>query len=160
MEEHLMSNLNPAPQGYHTVQPYLQIRGASEAIEFYKKVFEATERMRMATPDGRIGHAEIIIGDSCIMLADEATDRQVYSPPQLGGSPVSIMLYVDDCDATYQRAVEEGAKSLREPADQFYGDRSAGIEDPFGHRWWIGTHIREVSAQDLKAGMAAQKAPK
>jgi PhnB protein len=102
-----------------------------------------------------IGHAEIIVGDSCIMLADEATGCEVSSTGHPGGSPVSIMLYVDDCDATYKRAVEAGARSLREPADQFYGDRSAGIEDPFGHRWWLGTHIREVSEQELQTGMKA-----
>lgn len=145
-----MSKVKAIPDGYHTVQPYLHIRGAAEALEFYKKAFAATERMRMPQEDGRIGHAEIQLGDSVIMLADEFPDKQIYSPKHFGGSAISIMFYADDCDATYKQALAAGAKSLREPADQFYGDRTAGVEDPFGFQWWIQTHIKDVSIEELQ----------
>ena len=145
-----MSPIKAIPDGYHRIQPYLYIRGAAEAIDFYKKVFGATERMRMPQPDGRIGHAEILFGDSVIMLADEHPEKEIHSPKHFGGSPISIMLYVEDCDAVYQQALSAGAKSLREPADQFYGDRMAGIEDPFGFQWWLGTHIKDVSMEELQ----------
>lgn len=148
-----MPQVKPIPDGYHSIQPYLHIRGADKAIEFYKKAFGAIERMTMAQPDGRIGHAELVFGDSCVMLADEAPERNVFSPQHFGGSAVSIMLYVQDCDATYKQALAAGAKSLREPADQFYGDRSAGVEDPFGFQWWLGTHVRDVSAEEMQAEM-------
>jgi PhnB protein len=145
-----MSPIKAIPDGYHRIQPYLYIRGAAEAIDFYKKVFGATERMRMPQPDGRIGHAEILFGDSVIMLADEHPEKEIHSPKHFGGSPISIMLYVEDCDAVYQQALSAGAKSLREPADQFYGDRMAGVEDPFGFQWWLGTHIKDVSMEELQ----------
>ncbi|WP_158751212.1 VOC family protein [Acidobacterium sp. S8] len=145
-----MSQVKPIPDGYHSIQPYLHIRGAAEALDFYKKAFGATERMRMPQQDGRIGHAELEIGDSVIMLADEFPEREIYGPKHFGGSAASIMLYVENCDAVYQHALAAGAKSLREPADQFYGDRSAGIEDPFGFQWWIGTHIKDVSLEELQ----------
>ena len=145
-----MSPIKAIPDGYHSIQPYLYIRGAAEAIDFYKKVFGATERMRMPQPDGRIGHAEILFGDSVIMLADEHPEKEIHSPKHFGGSPISIMLYVEDCDAVYQQALSAGAKSLREPADQFYGDRMAGVEDPFGFQWWLGTHIKDVSMEELQ----------
>lgn len=145
-----MSPIKAIPDGYHRIQPYLYIRGAAEAIDFYKKVFGATERMRMPQPDGRIGHAEILFGDSVIMLADEHPEKEIHSPKHFGGSPISLMLYVEDCDAVYQQALSAGAKSLREPADQFYGDRMAGIEDPFGFQWWLGTHIKDVSMEELQ----------
>lgn len=150
-----MAKVKPIPDGYRSIQPYLHVRGASDAIEFYKKAFGAKERMRMPEPSGRIGHAEIEIGDSCIMLADEYPEKQIYSPKHLGGSAVSIMLYVQDCDATYKQALAAGAKSLREPADQFYGDRMAGVEDPFGFQWWIGTHIKDVSPEEMQAATQA-----
>ncbi|HZU09768.1 MAG TPA: VOC family protein [Pseudacidobacterium sp.] len=146
-----MSPVKPIPDGYHSVQPYLHVRGAAEAIEFYKKAFGAKERMRMPAPDGRLQHAEIEIGNSCIMLADESPDKQFYSPKHLGGSSVSIMLYVKDCDAIYKQALQAGAISLREPADQSYGDRMSGVEDPFGFQWWIATHIRDVSLEEMQA---------
>lgn len=149
-----MSQVKPIPDGYHSVQPYLHVRGAAEAIDFYKKVFGATERMRMPQADGRIAHGEIQIGDSCVMLADEYPEKEIYSPKHFGGSAVSIMLYVDDCDATYKQALASGAKSLREPADQFYGDRMAGVEDPYGFQWWLGTHIKDVSMEEMQATMA------
>jgi len=148
-----MSQVKAVPDGYHSIQPYLHIRGAAEAIDFYKKAFDATERMRMPQGDGRIGHAEIQIGDSVIMLADEFPEKDIYSPKHFGGSAVSIMLYVEDCDATYKQALNAGAKSLREPADQFYGDRTAGVEDPFGFQWWLGTHVKDVSMEDMQAAM-------
>ena len=137
------------PDGYHTVQPYLYFKNAAEAIAFYTKVFGASERMRMPDKNGRIMHAEISIGDSCIMLADESEAFGAYSPEHYGGAPMSLMIYVDDCDAIYKRALDAGAKSLREPADQFYGDRMAGVADPFGFHWFIGTHIKDVSMEEM-----------
>jgi PhnB protein len=148
-----MSAVKPIPHGYHSIQPYLYIRGAADAIEFYKKAFGATERMRMTHADGGIGHAELQIGDSCIMLADESPEREIYGAKHYGGSPISLALYVADCDATYTQALAAGAKSLREPDDQFYGDRMAGVEDPFGFHWWIGTHVRDVSPKEMQAVM-------
>ena len=138
------------PDGYHTVQPYLYFKNSAEAIAFYSKVFGATERMRMPDKDGRIMHAEINIGDSCIMMADESPAVGAYSTEHYGGAPMSLMIYVDDCDAIYKRAIDAGGKSLREPADQFYGDRMAGVADPFGFHWWIGTHIKDVSLEEMK----------
>jgi len=146
-----MSPVKPIPDGYHSIQPYLYIRGAAKAIDFYKKALGATEIMRMPAPDGRLMHAEIRIGDSVVMLADEHPERQVYSPAHFGGFTSSLMLYVANCDAVYQQALAAGAKGVREPADQFYGDRMAGIEDPFGHQWWIATHIKDVSPEEMKA---------
>jgi len=138
------------PDGYHTVQPYLYFKNSAEAIAFYSKVFGATERMRMPDKDGRIMHAEINIGDSCIMMADESPAVGAYSTEHYGGAPMSLMIYVDDCDAIYKRAIDAGSKSLREPADQFYGDRMAGVADPFGFHWWIGTHIKDVSLEEMQ----------
>ena len=140
----------PIPDGYHSVQPYLYFKNASDAIAFYAKAFGATERLRMANKDGRIGHAELELGDSCIMMADESAAVGAYSPEHYGGVPMSLMIYVEDCDVTYQRAIAAGAKSLREPADQFYGDRMAGVADPFGFHWFIGTHIKDVSKEELE----------
>ncbi len=151
-------SVKATPDGYHSVQPYLHIRGAAAAIDFYKKAFGATERFRMDQPDGKIGHAELELGDSVIMVADEAPERGIHGPAHFGGSPVSIMFYVEDCDTIYQQSLAAGAKSLREPADQFYGDRSAGVEDPFGFQWWLGTHVKDVSMQEMQAVMAEQKA--
>jgi PhnB protein len=150
-----MSHIQPIPEGYHSVQPYLHIRGAAKALDFYQKAFGATEKLRMPQDDGLIGHAEIQIGDSVIMLADEKPESGIYSPTHFGGSAVSIMLYVENCDATYKQALAAGAKSLREPADQFYGDRMGGVEDPFGFQWWIGTHIKDVSMEDMQQAMHA-----
>jgi len=141
------------PDGYHSVQPYLYFKNAAEAIAFYTKVFGATERMRMPGKDGRIMHAEISIGDSCVMMADENADVGAYSTEHFGGAPMSLMIYVEDCDAVYKQAIAAGAKSLREPADQFYGDRMAGVADPFGFYWYIGTHIKDVSMEEMKQHM-------
>ena len=144
-----MANANTIPDGYHSVQPYLILKNAAGAIDFYIKAFGAKERLRMEK-DGRIGHAEIEIGDSCVMLADQHPEIGAYSPEHYGGSPVSLMVYVGDCDAVYAQALAAGAKSEREPTDQFYGDRMAGVLDPFGYRWYIGTHIKDVSKEELE----------
>jgi PhnB protein len=144
-----MANVKPIPDGYHSVQPYLILNNAAAAIDFYTKAFGAKERMRMEK-DGRIGHAEIEIGDSCVMLADEHPQIGAYSAAHYGGSPVSLMVYVTDCDAVYAKALAAGAKSEREPADQFYGDRMAGVVDPFGFKWWLGTHVKDVSKEEMQ----------
>lgn len=142
--------VKPIPDGYHSVQPYLILDGAAKALEFYKKAFGAKERLRMKEANGRIGHAEIEIGDSVIMMADENPQIRAFSASHYGGSPVSLVLYTKDCDAMYRQAVAAGAKSIREPADQFYGDRMAGVQDPFGLQWHIATHIRDVSKEELE----------
>jgi len=141
------------PDGYHTATPYLIVKGAAQAIEFYKKAFGATELFRMGGPDGRVGHAEIKIGDSVIMLADEAPDMGYRSPSSLGGAAVSTMLYVEDVDDRFDRAVAAGAKVQRALANQFYGDRSGTIEDPFGHVWTIATHVEDVPPDEMKRRM-------
>ena len=151
----MTSKPKPVPDGYHTATPYLIVNGAAQAIEFYKKAFGATELMRMAQPGGKIGHAEIKIGDSPIMLADESPDVGARSPQSIGGSPVSIMLYVEDVDKIFSQAVAAGAKVKRPVADQFYGDRTGGIEDPFGHLWYIATHKEDVSPEEMRKRAAA-----
>jgi len=145
----------PIPDGYHTATPYLIVNDAAGAIEFYKKAFGATEVMRMAQPNGKIGHAEIKIGDSPIMLADESPEMGARDPKAFGGSPVSILLYVEDVDTTFSRAVAAGAKVQRPVADQFYGDRTGGVEDPFGHVWYIATHTEDVSPEEMSRRAAA-----
>lgn len=140
----------PIPEGFQGATPYLCCKGAAGAIEFYKKAFGATEVMRLAEPGGRIGHAEIKIGAAIVMLADEYPEMDVRSPLTLGGSPVTIHLYVDDVDALARRAVEAGAKLLRPVEDQFYGDRSGRLSDPFGHVWIISTHTEDVSPAELQ----------
>jgi PhnB protein len=151
----MTSKPKPVPDGYHTATPYLIVKGAAQAIEFYKKAFGATELMRMPQPGGKIGHAEIKIGDSPIMLADESPDVGARSPQSIGGSPVSIMLYVEDVDRIFSQAVAAGAKVKRPVADQFYGDRTGGIEDPFGHLWYIATHKEDVSPEEMRKRAAA-----
>ena len=137
------------PDGYHTATPYLIIKGAASAIEFYKKAFGATELMRMAQPDGQIGHAEIKIGNSPIMLADENPAMGYRGPHALGGTPVGILLYVDDVDKMAAQAIAAGAKVERPVTDQFYGDRSGTFTDPFGHTWTIATHKEDLSPEEL-----------
>jgi PhnB protein len=141
--------VNPVPEGYPQVSPYLVVEGATRAIDFYTQVFGMTERMRMPGPDDTVGHAELELGDSLIMLADEFPDMGAVSPKTVGGTPVSISIYVDDVDATVDRAVESGATVLRPVQDQFYGDRVGQIEDPFGHHWHVATHVEDVAPEDM-----------
>ena len=146
----------PIPQGYHSVTPYLILNSASDAIAFYKKALGADEVMRIEDPGGKVHHAEIKIGDSRIMLADEHPEIQALSPKTVGGSPVSIHLYVADVDGAVERAVAAGAKLVRPVADQFYGDRVGGIEDPFGYRWFIATHKEDLTMDEIRRRAAAQ----
>ena len=145
----------PVPDGYHPVTPYLVVDGAAKALEFYGRVFGATERMRMPGPGGKIGHAEIRIGNALLMLADEHPESGHRSPQTLGGSPVTLHLYVQDVDAVTKRAVAAGATVVRPVADQFYGDRSGQIEDPFGHRWILSTHKEDVTPAEIERRYAA-----
>ncbi len=143
------------PEGYHSVTPYLVVDGAAEALEFYKKAFGAKEVMRMPGPGGRIAHAEIKIGDSHVMLADEHPEQGHRGPKSIGGTPVGIMIYVEDVDAVFAAAVAAGAKETRPVEDQFYGDRSGHITDPFGHNWMIATHIEDVSPEEMDRRLKA-----
>lgn len=146
-----MNQAKKIPQGYHSVTPYLIVKNASEAIEYYKKIFSAKEHGRMMTPDGkRIAHAEIEIGDSKIMLADEFPEMNSLSPESIGGSPVGLFLYVEDVDKIVNNAINQGAKELVKVEDQFWGDRYGSIEDPFGHRWSIATHIKDLTEEEMK----------
>ncbi len=143
------------PDGYHTVTPYLIIKGAAAAIDYYKLAFGATELVRMTDSRGRISHAELKIGDSMIMLADEHPEMGFRGPGTLGGTTISIVLYVEDVDAVFNRAIKGGARSQRPVVDQFYGDRMGTLEDPFGHVWTVGTHVEDVSPQEMRKRMAA-----
>jgi PhnB protein len=138
------------PDGYHSVTPYLIVKGGGDAIDFYKRAFGAIEQMRMASPDGRIGHAEIKIGDSVIMLADEHPELGHRSPQSLGGAGVSLMVYVDQVDEVFKQAVASGAKELQPLKTQFYGDRSGTLQDPFGHQWTLATHIEDVAPDEMR----------
>jgi PhnB protein len=154
--------VKPVPDGYHSVTPYLIVKGAARAIDFYKQAFGATEIMRFPGPNNMVMHAEIKIGDSVVMLADEQGNpggAQYRSPQSVGGSPVSLMVYVPDVDKTYKQAVSLGAKSTREVQDQFYGDRSGNLVDPFGHIWTVATHVEDVSEEEMKRRMAALPKP-
>jgi PhnB protein len=154
-----MSNkVEPIPKGYHTVTPYMIIDGAAAAIEFYKQAFGATELFRMDGPEGKVGHAEIMVGDSHIMLADEHPAMNALGPKTIGGAAIKLMIYIEDVDAVVDRAVTAGAKIIRPVADQFYGDRTGGIEDPFGHVWYVATHIEDVSLEEMEKRAAAQGA--
>lgn len=141
--------VKPIPDGYHTVTAYLIVKDAARALEFYKKAFSATELMRLPGPDGKVMHAEIKVGDSPIMLADEFPEMGARSPQSLGGSPVSILLYVEDVDARFNQAIAAGATVQRAVRDQFYGDRSGTLVDPFGHVWSIATHTEDVSPTEM-----------
>lgn len=147
--------VKPIPEGYHTATPYLIVDGASAALDFYKRAFGAQELFRMPTPDGKVGHCEMQIGSSRLMMADENPQMGAKGPKAYGGSPLSLMLYVEDVDAFVKRAVDAGAKIDRPIADQFYGDRSGGIVDPFGHRWYIATHKEDVSPEEMDRRMKA-----
>jgi PhnB protein len=141
--------VNPIPDGYPRVTPYLIVDGAAAAIDFYTSVLGATERMRMGGPEGKIGHAELEIGDSVIMLADEHPEMDAIGPKTVGGAPVSMHVYVEDADVVFGRAIEAGAKVLRAVEDKFYGDRSGGFEDPFGHHWHVATHVEDVPPDEM-----------
>jgi PhnB protein len=149
----------PIPEGYHTATPYLAVDDAAEAIEYYTKAFGAKERVRMETPDGKIGHAELEIGDSLVMLADPFPQTSTMPPKELGGTSVSVFLYVEDVDAFVKQAVDAGATVTMEVADQFWGDRFGSVTDPFGHLWSIATHVEDVPPEEMaeraKAAMAA-----
>ena len=141
--------VKPIPEGYHSVTPYLIVKGGANAIEFYKKAFGATEIMRFEGPGGALGHAEIRIGNSPVMLADEYPDMGFRSPQTLGGAGVSLMVYVEQVDAVFQRAIAAGAKELRAVQNQFYGDRSGTLQDPFGHVWTISTHVEDIPPEEM-----------
>lgn len=152
-------SVKPIPEGYHTATPYLAVDDAAEALEYYKKAFGAKERGRMEAPDGKIGHAEIQIGDSVVMLSDPFPQASTRTPKELGGTTASVFLYVENVDAFVQRAVDAGATVSMEVADQFWGDRFGTITDPFGHSWSVATHIEDVPPEEMaeraKAAMAA-----
>jgi PhnB protein len=145
-----MSKVHYIPQGYNSVTPYLIVKGAAKAIEYYKNVFGAKEVFRMDGPDGKVGHAELQIGDSRIMLADENPEMGHRSAETIGASPVSLYVYVPDTDAVVEKAAKNGAKVLRPVADQFYGDRSGFFQDPFGHLWGVATHVEDVAPKDME----------
>jgi PhnB protein len=147
--------VKPIPDGHHTVTPYLIVHDAAGAIEFYKRAFGATEVGRCGAPNGKVGHAEITIGDSRVMLADEFPEMGARGPASFGGSPVSIHLYVEDVDAVVATAVAAGAKLERPVKDQFYGDRTGGVKDPFGHTWYVATHKEDVSMEEIEKRAAA-----
>jgi PhnB protein len=142
--------VEPIPEGYPRVTPYLIVDGASAAIDFYISVLGATERMRMAAPENKVGHAELEIGGSVIMLADESPEMDARGPKTVGGTPVSLHVYVEEVDRVFERAIEAGAKALRPVEDRFYGDRTGGFEDPFGHRWDVATHVEDVPGDEME----------
>jgi len=146
--------VKPIPEGYRSLNPYLIVADAARAIAFYTEVFAARLRMRLDGPNGKVGHAELEIGDSLAMLADEHTAMGALAPPSVGGTPVGLHLYVDDVDAVAAKAIASGAKLLRPVRNEFYGDRAATIEDPFGHRWHLATHIEDVSNEEIARRMA------
>jgi PhnB protein len=145
-----MADVDPIPEGYPQVTPYLHVDGANAAIDFYGKVLGAKERFRMDGPEGTIGHAELELGDSIIMVSDEFPDRDVRGPKSVGGTPVTLSVYVEDVDSVFEAAMEEGASELRAVENQFYGDRTGQFEDPFGHRWSIATHVEDVPPEEME----------
>lgn len=150
-----MNDVKAIPEGYPQLSPYIIVDGAAKAIEFYAKVFDATERMRLEGPDGKVGHAEIQIGDGVVMLSDEHPEMGMLGPKSIGGTATTLGLYVDDVDAVVARALENGATALREVQDQFYGDRAGQFLDPFGHRWSVATHIEDVTPEEMQRRAAA-----
>ena len=154
----MATNVKPIPDGYHSVTPYLIIKGAATAIDYYKNVFGATELFRMAGPDGKVGHAEVKIGDSPIMLAEEHPELGHVGPQTLGGTPVGIMIYVDDVDTMFNAAIAAGGQQVKPVEDQFYGDRSGTLKDPFGHMWTVATHVEDVAPEEMEKRAAAAHA--
>jgi PhnB protein len=149
-----MANVDPIPPGFPRVTPYLSVDGAAKAIDFYRDILGATERMRMPAPDGKIGHAEVQIGDSVIMLADASPDHGAATPMQLGGTTVFFMVYVENADDVFKRAIAAGAKEVEPMQDRFYGDRSGTFDDPFGHRWNVATHVEDVPEDEMERRVA------
>jgi PhnB protein len=149
--------VQPIPSGYHSITPYLYVHDAAGALDFYQRAFGAIELMRFPGPPGKIGHAEIRIGDSPIMLADEFPEMGVRGPKTVGGVASSLLIYVENVDARFQQAVAAGAKVLRPLKDQFYGDRSGAVEDPYGHVWHLATHMEDVSVEEMQRRAAAAK---
>ncbi len=149
-----MAEVKPIPEGYPQVSPYLCVDGAAAAIDFYVKIFGAIERVRMPAPGDKVGHAELQIGDSLIMLADEFPEMNVRGPKSFGGTAVTMSVYVEDVDDVFDRAVKAGAKPMRPVENQFYGDRSGQFEDPFGHRWSVATHVEDVPPDEMEKRMA------
>jgi PhnB protein len=154
-----MADVNPIPEGYPRVTPYLTVDGGDAAIRFYTEVLGATERMRMPSPDGRIGHAELSLGDSIIMLSDEHPDMGVRGPKSIGGTATTLHVYVEDADAVFDAALAAGATEIRAVENQFYGDRSGQFEDPFGHRWNVATHVEDVPPDEMQRRAAEAMAP-
>lgn len=144
-----MSDVKPIPDGYPRVTPYLCVDSAAAAVEFMVEVFDASERMRIAAPDGKIGHAEVVIGDGLIMVSDEYPEMDVMGPNSFGGTAVTLSVYVEDADATYAKAIAAGATAERPVETHFYGDRSGMFVDPFGHRWNVSTHVEEVDPDEM-----------
>jgi PhnB protein len=151
----MTSNVKAIPEGYHSITPFLVVKNCADAIEFYKKAFDAEERYRMNMPDGKVGHAELKIGDSVLMLADEFPEMKSLSPKSIGGSPVSMYVYVQDVDAMFNNAVSAGGIVLDGVKDQFWGDRHGRLEDPYGHLWSIATHKKDLSPDEMKRAAEA-----
>lgn len=151
----MSDKVQPIPEGYRTLTPHIVVRGAADAIAFYKKAFGAEELFSMPGPDGKIMHAEVKVGDSILMLAEEFPDWGSNGPLAIGGTPVTLHLYVEDCDAAFNRAVEAGATVKMAPNDAFWGDRYAQVTDPFGHSWSVATHVKDVTPEEMGAAMAA-----
>ena len=141
--------VKPIPEGYHSVTPYLSIDGAAQALDFYKKAFNAIEKFQMPTPDGKIGHAEIIIGNSTIMMADPCEESPTLSPRELGSSSMALYLYVDDVDTLFAQAIKAGATEIKPLKDEFYGDRIGAIKDPYGHIWYLATHKEDLTPEEI-----------
>ena len=152
-----MADVKPIPDDYPQLVPYLCVDGASAAIDFYRAVFGAIERMRMPEPDGKLGHAEVEIGSAVIMLSDEFPALGIRAPHTIGGTPVTLSLYVEDVDKVFARAIDAGATAVRPVTDQFYGDRMGSLTDPFGHVWHIATHVEDVSPEEMQRRAAAQQ---
>lgn len=142
-------SVKPIPDGYHSITPYLIVDGGQQALEYYQQAFGAEVEMLMPGPEGKVMHAEFRVGDSKVMLADEFPEHGALSPKSVGGTPVSLALYVEDVDSVFSKAVQAGGNELRPVQDQFYGDRMGTLEDPFGHKWTVGTHIEDVTPEEM-----------